>query len=224
MGSSVFTKHGPGSTFGGLKVLNLGCGHAKFAARNVVNIDAFGDPDVKWNLNKTPLPFEDNHFDLILANHILEHVENWWPLFEDCARILKHNGRMEVYVPGDGSDSVLGYRDHLNVINWCSFYGVYGTYRASTNAWASEHAESAANWMKPVNRIDYLKDVWWLKWWLWPHWYKEWCRIHLRNVIVEQGFFFRKVTPEELAEERLRCADRFAAAVPKVAQAAERLA
>ena len=207
MGSEVFTKHPPHSEFGGRKVLNIGCGWAQYPAPNVVNVDAYGQPDLRWDLRVTPLPFESGTVDLILANHIMEHlpVEKWWALFEDFARMLKVGGEVEIYVPGDGADSVFGYRDHVSMINACSFYGTFGTYRSLTNAWATDNAKSPANWLKSTHRIDYLQDKWWLKG---PNWWKLWCRTHLRNVVAEQGFFFRKVTPEEMAEEETKIQKR----------------
>ena len=102
MGSSIYFKYPHYHTFGEKKVLNLGCGFAKFKSPNVTNVDAFDicKPDLVHDLNVMPLPFEDNSFDLILANHIFEHLPKWWDCFNECARVLKPCGRLEVYVPG----------------------------------------------------------------------------------------------------------------------------
>jgi SAM-dependent methyltransferase len=194
--SSVFTKYPSDSTFGGKKVLNLGCGFAKFAAVNVTNLDAFDNckPDVKWDLAVTPLPFEDNTFDFIIANHILEHVPNWWNVFCECARILKPGGRLEVWGPGMGSDGVLGFRDHINVINQCSFFGTFG-YTRPNNAWAQDNFEGYGRMLKLKGVELHLFEEKWLKYV--PQSLKLWCINHLRNVLYEIGFFFDKMEAEQ---------------------------
>lgn len=197
MGTSIYTKYPEDCRFDGLKVLNVGCGFDKFAAPNVVNVDLYEicAPDLVWDLNQTPLPYPDEYFDLIIANHILEHLENWWNLFNDLSRMLKINGRIEVWVPGEGSDSIFGYRDHVKEINLCSFFGIFQTFRNRGNAWAEEHARCDANKMKFIGQMTRLEKLWWLD--HAPRFVKEFCRKHLRNVVVEQGFLFRKVTEEE---------------------------
>ena len=43
-----------------------------------INVDwkASTDPDVVYDLNKLPYPFEDNTFELIEAFHVLEHLDS----------------------------------------------------------------------------------------------------------------------------------------------------
>ena len=90
MGTSIFTKYPIGTNFGGRRVLNVGCGLAQYKFPNVTNLDAYDicKPDITWNLEKTPMPFKEGTFDLVIANHIMEHVKNWWELFNDCGRVL----------------------------------------------------------------------------------------------------------------------------------------
>ncbi len=201
MGTHAFFKHKPDSTFGGRRVLNVGCGFGKFTAKNVTNLDAFSvcNPDVVWDLSKTPLPFEDETFDLIFANHIMEHVPNWWECFTDFGRILKTNGEIQVYVPGGGSDSILGFRDHINTINQCSFFGTSGTYRNGSNAWAEDNRKGWCNRIKLVRTEARTISKWWID--KAPVPVKKWMCQHLRNVVVEDGYIFRKVSEAEFQEE-----------------------
>lgn len=63
-----------------------------------LDIDPNCNPDVLWDLNKLPLPFEDNTFDEIHAADILEHTGqqgDWrffFAQFEEFWRILKPGG------------------------------------------------------------------------------------------------------------------------------------
>lgn len=193
MGTSVYKKYPSLSTFNGNRVLNLGCGFAKFAAKNVVNLDKFGccEPDVVWDLEKTPLPFEDQSFDHIIANHVFEHLHNWWECFEECSRILKVGGRMDVYVPGEGSDSQLGYRDHVAMVNNCSFYGVGNSMGRYNNAWCFENGDSPAAVLDCEGEIKIMDKGLFMG--LMPKPIKLWIATHLRNVVVENHFRFRKM-------------------------------
>ena len=165
-------------------------------------MDAFDicKPDVVWDLNKTPYPFEDNSFDIVIANHILEHLPNWWGAFNECARVLKVNGLMEVWVPGSGTYAAMGCRDHVVEINEASFFGIYNTWREGGNAWADENSKCYANRMKLSRRQTTMENFWWINYA--PVNLKKWIAIHLRNVISEDGWFFRKVTEKEHMDER----------------------
>lgn len=193
MGTHAYGKYPPEHAFGGVKVLNIGCGFAQWKKPNVVNVDAFDicKPDVVHDLNKTPFPFKDETFDLVFANHILEHLPNWWECLNECARVLKPGGKIEIWVPGSGADSIRGYRDHVNEINNCSFFGVFGTYRASGNAWAVENAGCHANRLIMRDSTVAVKNLWWLR--VLPQSLKTWCSVHLRNVNIENGYFLEKV-------------------------------
>lgn len=198
MSTLGFNKYPEGCDFGGRKVLNIGCGFAKYKSPNVVNVDAFDNcaPDIVLDLNETPYPFKDNTFDLILANHIIEHLPNWWACFNECARVLKPNGRLEIWVPGGGSDAIFGYRDHVNEINKCSFFGVCGTNRSKFNAWASAQELSHSAMLELSYVKSLLEKHWWLRYA--PKSFQEWAWKHLRNVTIEDGYIFRKMTKAEI--------------------------
>lgn len=201
IGTHSYEKYPPNHTFGGAKTLNVGCGFSQYAAPNVVNLDAFDvcKPNVVHDLNKTPFPFEDDTFDFILANHVVEHIDRWWEAFNEMARILKPGGRIEIWVPGSGSDTVRGFRDHVHEINNCSFYGVFGTYRQGGNAWAVDQAMCHANRLVQLEVHCRLKKAWWLQ--RAPQWLKTWFSEHLRNVNIEMGYRFEKVGVEAHKKE-----------------------
>lgn len=201
--SSVYNKYPAWSDFGGKRVLNVGCGFAQYKRPNVVNLDAYDScrPDVVWDLNKTPYPFESGSFDLIIANHIMEHLPNWWGAVSECARLLKTGGILEIWVPGNGSDAVFGFRDHVAQVNGCGFYGTFGTYREAFNAWAVENTDGDATWLKMHNQTSVLEPRWWLGSWV-PVSFKQWCWRHLRNVCIEDAYMLRKVSRSEWEAER----------------------
>ena len=59
--------------------------------------------DVKWDVSK-PLPFDDETYDMILASHVIEHIE-WYrtqAVIRDWTRILKVGGELELWTPDFG--------------------------------------------------------------------------------------------------------------------------
>lgn len=78
--------------------LNVGCG--KDVRANYINLDTVKLPgvDVVHDINKK-FPFPSNHFDEIMANHIVEHVLDLTKLMKEFHRILKPGGRLIIETP-----------------------------------------------------------------------------------------------------------------------------
>ena len=53
--------------------------------------------DIKMDIHS--MPFEDNSFDFVLCNHVLEHVENDIEALEEIKRVMKKGGLGIVQVP-----------------------------------------------------------------------------------------------------------------------------
>lgn len=77
------------------KILVLGCGALprKPTAEwpEVVNLDMLALPgvDVVWDLNNFPWPFEDETFDSVEADNVLEHLDDVVRAMEETHRVLK---------------------------------------------------------------------------------------------------------------------------------------
>lgn len=79
--------------------LNLGAG--KDRKEGYVNIDwnTLDNPDVVHNLNEFPYPFSEKSFDLIEANHVIEHLDRPFEVMRELHRLLKPGGTLIVRVP-----------------------------------------------------------------------------------------------------------------------------
>jgi len=77
--------------------IHLGCGEKKKAGYS--NVDLFGEPDVRCDLNVFPWPWADNSVDEIFCEHWLEHVDNYEKTMLEVYRILKPNGIFHAKVP-----------------------------------------------------------------------------------------------------------------------------
>ena len=101
-----------------LKILDLGCGNNKYKSNGkneVIGLDIVEVPGVNiiHDLNETPYPFDDNYFHIIIVNHVLEHIQNFFAMMGEIYRILKPNGILRVRVPH--FSSINAYADPTHV-------------------------------------------------------------------------------------------------------------
>jgi SAM-dependent methyltransferase len=79
--------------------LNLGCG--QFRKEGFLNVDE--DPgveaDVLVDLDRFPYPFDDGRFELIEADHVLEHLAEPFAVMAELHRILEPGGILVIRVP-----------------------------------------------------------------------------------------------------------------------------
>jgi len=72
--------------------LNLGAGNKKIAG--AVALDY---PD--WDVDSDPIPYGDNAIDTIYAYHFLEHCKDPVKVLQECQRVLKAGGVINICVP-----------------------------------------------------------------------------------------------------------------------------
>ena len=188
--TQIYNKYPKEHTFNGSKVLNVGCGNCTYPASNVTNLD-FSEGEgiqVAHDLSRVPLPFDDNSFDFIIANHVLEHIPTWFNCFAELARIVRPGGLIEIWIPTMGTDASFVYRDHINYMGLGSFCGVSNLPRQATNIEGNKH-KSVLSLVLVERNIQFIKE-WWVL--LAPEPLKIWMANHLRNVVSEEGYKFIK--------------------------------
>jgi SAM-dependent methyltransferase len=56
-------------------------------------------PEYVQNMNVLNIPYENNYFDIIICNHLLEHVPNDIDAMRELFRVLRTNGKAILQVP-----------------------------------------------------------------------------------------------------------------------------
>ncbi len=99
-----------------------------FVNVTTLDIDPRCNPDVVWDLNDRPLPFDDAAFDEIHAYEVLEHIgrqgdwRGFFAEFTEYHRILKPGGMLVMTVPRYDSEWAWGDPGHTRVITAGTLY------------------------------------------------------------------------------------------------------
>lgn len=108
-----------------MKKLNVGCG--RDIRKEWVNLDSikFEGIDVIHNLDKFPYPFEDNIFDEIWAQQIIEHLDHPQEFVKELWRISKPGAKVVIGTVHFSSPCVWGDITHKrpyqsDSLNWCN--------------------------------------------------------------------------------------------------------
>jgi SAM-dependent methyltransferase len=105
----------------GVKI-DLGCGERK-QGDDFIGVDyrKLDGVDVVWNLEEYPYPFPDECASLVVATHVLEHINPHAGVFIDMMnevwRIMKIGGEFAFVVPYAGSPGYWQDPTHVNPIS-----------------------------------------------------------------------------------------------------------
>lgn len=100
--------------------LNMGCGFKKLVDHWNVDIEPKCNPDEVIDFEVTPWPYEDNFFDKIRADNILEHLGQNPKVFtnviKEMYRVSKHGAEWFINVPHHRSDLFWDDYTHVRVL------------------------------------------------------------------------------------------------------------
>ena len=102
--------------------LQLGCGKKPLAEYINLDIEQYAWVDVVHDLDKYPWPFEDNRFEEIFANSVLEHIGDLIKCFGEMHRILKPGGILRGGVPWYNYAGAFGDPTHKHFFTKTTFH------------------------------------------------------------------------------------------------------
>ena len=131
-----------------MRILHIGAGRKKIVGATTLDINPRLNPDVVWNLNEYPYPFEDSTFDLVVCEHVIEHLQNVIGVMEELHRVTKMGGRVLIRVPHFSSLNFNTDPTHVHAFSSRSFdYLCVGTPFV-------KYDYSTAHFRKIVGRMD----------------------------------------------------------------------
>ena len=98
--------------------LNLGCGENKLGG--YCNVDKYGEPDLRLDLETFPWPWADDSVDEIVMNHSLEHMgqrsETFVAIVKELYRVARNGAKIILRVPHPRHDNFLNDPTHVRAI------------------------------------------------------------------------------------------------------------
>ncbi|SDA79221.1 Methyltransferase domain-containing protein [Butyrivibrio sp. INlla18] len=79
--------------------IDIGCGRRKQDGFIGIVNSPYSMADHVLDLNKDPLPFEDNSVDYVFSSHCLEHLENLEHILAEIYRVCKDRAQIFITVP-----------------------------------------------------------------------------------------------------------------------------
>lgn len=80
-------------------VLHIGAGLRKIKGAVTLDVNPLLEPDVVWDLNLFPYPFPDSSFDIVVCEHVIEHLQQVIRVMEELHRVGRSGGKVVVRVP-----------------------------------------------------------------------------------------------------------------------------
>lgn len=103
------------------KILDVGCGANKTEGAIGLDNNPRTNADVIHDLGQLPYPFADNEFDLVVSNHVVEHVPDVMAFITELYRVTRNGGRIKLLTPHYTNPDWANDPTHRNHINSYTF-------------------------------------------------------------------------------------------------------
>lgn len=160
-----------------MKILDVGCGVNKYEGAIGLDNNPKTAADVIHDLGDLPYPFKDSEFDMVVSNHVVEHVPDVMAFITELYRITKPGGRIRLLTPHYTNPDWANdptHRNHINSYTFNTFmpdrqvFDFYTevrlkpikTYVSLLNLWRSIGIESLVNLDQRSEKFRFLRKFW----------------------------------------------------------------
>lgn len=150
--------------------LNLGCGARKLADWVNVDISDHSNPDLVWDLEQTPWPWQNDSVVEIELNHVLEHLgessRNFLAIMRELYRVCASGAVIHIKVPHPRHDNFINDPTHVRAITpemLCLFDKEWNRHWAELGA-ANTPLAVILDVDFFIENVSYLRD---------PHWQEQ---------------------------------------------------
>ena len=103
------------------KILDVGCGANKTEGAIGLDNNPRTAADVIHDLGEIPYPFPDDEFDLVVSNHVVEHVPDVMAFIGELHRVTRAGGTIRLLTPHYTNPDWANDPTHRNHINSYTF-------------------------------------------------------------------------------------------------------
>jgi SAM-dependent methyltransferase len=169
-GAQEETKVNEAGASSSLRALDLGCGHEKVPGAIGLDNVLLPAVDVLADVTGPGLPFQEDTFDEIHCNHILEHIRDLEALLGELSRVTRPGGRIRVLVPYFSCVGAFGDPTHVRFFSYYTFD--HFTEDPSRHTWFSGVRFDVARRHIGFGKLHQMLGV---EWWAnrWPHIYEN---------------------------------------------------
>ena len=122
---------------------------------NYVSVD-LNSPLADLKANIYNLPFKENYFDLILCNHVLEHIEDDYKALNELYRVIKNKGILIAQIPIDKNlKKTFENKEIINRRDRNKYFGQYDHVRV----YGLDFYDRLSNSGFKPKKIDILKKI-----------------------------------------------------------------
>lgn len=104
-----------------MKILDVGCGANKTEGAIGLDNNPRTGADVIHDLGDLPYPFADDEFDLVVSNHVVEHVPDVMAFIGELHRVTRNGGTIKLLTPHYTNPDWPNDPTHRNHINSYTF-------------------------------------------------------------------------------------------------------
>jgi SAM-dependent methyltransferase len=107
-----------------MKILDVGCGRNKTPGAIGLDISPKTAADVVHDLGKYPYPFAESEFDVIIGNHVIEHLPDVMGFMAELYRIAKPGAKIKLLTPhytNPDWPTDPTHRNHFNCYSFTAF-------------------------------------------------------------------------------------------------------